>query len=40
MREWEIKEESRDCPGGPVAKTPHYQLRGPRFDPWSRNYNL
>ena len=27
----------RDFPGGPVAKTPHSQCRGPRFDPWLRN---
>ena len=26
-----------DFPGGPVAKTPHSQYRGPGFDPWSRN---
>ena len=25
----------RDFPGGPVAKTPHSQCRGPRFTPWS-----
>ena len=24
-------------PGGPVAKTPSPQCRGPRFDPWSGN---
>ena len=23
--------------GGPVAKNPSSQCRGPRFDPWSRN---
>ena len=23
----------RDFPGGPVAKTPHSQCRGPSFDP-------
>ena len=27
----------RDFPGGPVAKTPHSQSRGPRFDPSSGN---
>ena len=27
----------RDFPGGPVAKTPHAQCRGPRFHPWSGN---
>ena len=26
-----------DSPGGPVAKIPCYQCRGPRFDLWSRN---
>ena len=24
-----------DFRGGPVAKTPHSQCSGPRFDPWS-----
>ena len=24
-----------DFPGGPVAKTPRSQCKGPRFDPWS-----
>ena len=24
----------RDFPGGPVAKTPCFQYRGPRFHPW------
>ena len=28
---------SSDFPGGPVAKTPHSQFRGPRFNPWSGN---
>ena len=27
--------KNRDFPGGPVAKTPHSQCRGPRFKPWS-----
>ena len=27
----------RDFPGGPVAKTPGFQCRGTRFDPWSGN---
>ena len=27
----------RDFPGGPVAKTPHFQCRAPRFDSWSGN---
>ena len=26
------KSELQDFPGGPVAKTPHAQCRGPRFD--------
>ena len=26
-----------DFPGGPVAKTPHSQSRGPGFHPWSGN---
>ena len=25
----------RDLPDGPVAKSPCFQCRGPRFDPWS-----
>ena len=28
---------TRDFPGGPVAKTPRSQCRGPRFNPWSGN---
>ena len=27
----------RDFPGGPVAKTPCSQSKGPGFDPWSGN---
>ena len=27
----------KDFPGDAVAKTPHSQFRGPRFDPWSGN---
>ena len=27
----------RDFPGGPVAKTPCSQCRGPEFNPWSGN---
>ena len=27
----------REFPGGPVAKTPHSQCRGPGFAPWSGN---
>ena len=29
-----------DFPGGPVAKTPHSQCRGLRFDLWSAKYFL
>ena len=32
----EIKPQ--DFPGGPAAKTPCSQCRGPRFNPWSGNY--
>ena len=31
------KKAPRDFPGGPVAKTPRSQCRGPAFDPWSGN---
>ena len=27
-----------DIPGGPVAKTPHSQCRGPGFEPWLENW--
>ena len=27
----------RHFPSGPVAKTPHSQCKGPRFNPWSGN---
>ena len=33
------KTEKSDFPGGPAAKSLHYQCRGPRFDPWSGNQN-
>ena len=35
----EVRKSSRDCPGGPVVKTPHFQRRGRGhgFDPWSGN---
>ena len=33
----DLKNLTRDFPGGPVAKAPHSQCRGPRFDPWSGN---
>ena len=29
--------EPMDFSGGPVAKNPSSQCRGPRFDSWSRN---
>ena len=29
--------KNRDFPGGLGAKTPCFQCRGPRFDPWSGN---
>ena len=29
--------KSWDFPGGPVAKTPRFQCRVPRFNPWSGN---
>ena len=32
-----LSKKIRDFPGGPVAKTPCSQCRGPRFDPWSGN---
>ena len=32
-----FKEELGDFLGGPLAKTPHFQCRGPGFDPWSGN---
>ena len=31
------RESRKGCPGGPVAKTPQSQCRGPRFDPRSGN---
>ena len=31
------KSQVLDFPGGPVAKTPQSQCRGPRFHPWSGN---
>jgi len=30
----------KDFPGGPMAKTPHSQYRGPRCDPWLGNWIL
>ena len=35
--ELSARAESRDFPGGPVAKAPGAQCRGPRFNPWSGN---
>ena len=29
---------TRDFLGGSAAKNPYFHCRGPRFDPWSRNY--
>ena len=34
---WVTRKASEDFPGGPVAKTPSSQCRGPRFNPWSGN---
>ena len=31
------KQKSRESPGGPVVRTPHFHCRGPRFDPWLGN---
>ena len=25
---------TRDFPGGPVVRTPHFHSKAPRFDPW------
>ena len=30
----QLKNSKRDFPGGPLAKTPCSQCRGPRLDPW------
>ena len=32
-----MQEIVRNFSGGPVAKNPCAQYRGPRFDPWSGN---
>jgi len=32
-----LKINQRDFSGGPMAKTPCSQCRGPRFNPWSGN---
>ena len=41
MRNSRISEKTENrwegFPGGPVAKTPSSQCRGPGFDPWSGN---
>ena len=34
------EKNERDSPGGPVAKTPCSQSRGPGFNPWSGNWTL
>ena len=31
------EERSQDFPSGPVVRTPHFQCRGHRFNPWSEN---
>lgn len=31
------KKSITNFPGGPMAKTPHSQCRGPTFDSWSGN---
>ena len=31
------KKKIKDFPGHPLVKTPHFQCRGYRFDPWSGN---
>ena len=33
-----LKKNRKDFPGGPVAKTPCSQYRGPRFNSWSGNW--
>ena len=33
----DLEKEKRDFAGGPVAKIPYSQCRGPGFDPWSGN---
>ena len=35
--DWTTNRTVRDFPDGPVAKTPHSQCKGPRFNPWSGN---
>ena len=35
----DFKTHCGDFLGGPVAKTPHSQCRGPRFNPWSGNWS-
>jgi len=32
-----VKTASRDFPGGPVAKTTHFQCRAPSFSSWAGN---
>ena len=31
--------EAGDFRSGPVVKTAHFQCKGHRFDPWSRNWD-
>ena len=33
-----LRWSKRDFPGGPVAKTPRSQSRGPGLNPWSGNW--
>ena len=33
-----LKKQDKDISGGPVAKTPHSQCRGPGFNPCSGKY--
>ena len=37
MNFYNMTYETWDFLGGPVAKTPHSQCRGPKFAPWSGN---
>ena len=37
VKNWRIRKDPGDFPGGPVAKTPSSQWRGQGFGPWSGN---
>ena len=39
MHEADLFNNTKDFPGGPVAKSPGSQCRGPGFDPWSEKQN-